>query len=366
MDVILLNFFILTVFSKTLGTMTIFGLNFAPWDLFILYPIFMRRLLFWHDIKYIYFALILFFLAVLLSTLTNFLNSCSFIGLCLQITRNLFILDLFCRIGARFYEKPVVKTLTIWGFFVPIVHLCVYFTPLQSIISEPSVGNFMRLEGFVGDANFFAFSILLLGLSVSKYRILLLPLILACILLSGSRSALGLWFILFYIFFRNYRFYILIISGLPLAIFHNEILNFITKFENFYDIFSRSIMDFSRIRYWIKAFNIYDSQFLFGNGPKSFVTNIGNFSHNDFITAYYEYGLFGFVFFTLLMGRLIRLPFPNRFGSNIDLQISYFSIFLVLNLFSFWLFPHIWVLQGFLIGISYKNKRKDNYDALCA
>ncbi len=93
-----------------------------------------------------------------------------------------------------------------------------------------------------------------------------------------------------------------------------------------------------------------DDKYFFGNGPKAFVYDIGNFSHNDFITAYYEYGLLGFITFTIVIITILRLPFPKRLNVNLDLQVAYLSVFLILNLFSFWLFPHIWILYGALLG----------------
>lgn len=343
----------LTVFAKTLGSVTIFGLNFAPWDLFLLYPLVRRKLFFRYHVKRIHLTLYFFIASLFLSTLLNFPENLAFIGLVLQIIRNVFILDLFCRVGTRFYEKSYINTFTIWGVSVPLFHLLAYYSPLQQMISEPSIGNFMRLEGFVGDANFFAFSILLLGLAVTKYRTFVLFIILPCILLSGSRSGLGIWFILFYLCFRNYRLYLFTGFIIVMIYFKDFILSNLSKFENFFNLFSRSIYDFSRIRYWIEAIEKFDDQFIYGNGPKSFVYDIGNFSHNDFITSYYEYGMLGFVTFTLLIFSLVWLPSNSRFGRNLDIQIAYFSVLLILNLFSFWLFPHIWVLQGVLIGIFY-------------
>ena len=360
MDLVLANVFMLTVFAKTLGSVSIFGLNFAPWDLFLLYPLVQRKLFYRYHIQRIHVALYFFIASLLLSTLFNFSESYAFIGLALQIIRNVFILDLFYRIGTRFYEKSYIKTFTIWGISVPLFHLLAYYSPLQQMISEPSIGNFMRLEGFVGDSNFFAFSILLLGLSATKYRTFILFMILPCILLSGSRSGLGIWFVLFYLFFRNYRLYLFTGFAITIFYFKDVILTNIAKYDNLFNLFSRSIYDFSRLRYWIEAIDKFDDQFLFGNGPKSFVYDIGNFSHNDFITSYYEYGVFGIITFTLLIFSLLRLHFNSRFGSNLDLQIAYFSVILILNLFSFWLFPHIWILQGVLIGIFYANSTKSS------
>ena len=347
MDLILVNFFMLTVFAKTLGSVAIFGLNFAPWDLFLLYPLVRRKLFYRYYVKRIHIALY-FFCALLLSTLFNF-SKVMLSLVCSSDYSKYFHPRFVLRIKVRFTRNPYNH---IYYLYAPLFHLLAYYSPLQQMISEPSIGNFMRLEGFVGDANFFAFSILLLGLSVTKYRTLILFMILPCILLSGSRSGLGIWFILFYLRFRNYRLYLF--TGFVIALIYSKdfIFSTLEKYENFsicslvrFMIFPDTILDRSHRK--------FDDQFLFGNGPKSFAYDIGNFSHNDFITSYYEYGILGFVTFTLLIFSLVWLPSDNRFGRNLDLQIAYLSVLLILNLFSFWLFPHIWVLQGVLIGIYY-------------
>lgn len=353
MDIVLLNLFLITVFVKGPLSFELLGLNFAPWDVFLLYPIIQRRLYHRFHMRWIHSTLFLFLIVALFSTLANLSANFSFIGLILQILRNIFLMDLFFRLGEKFYQRRLVNTFTIWGFFIPIAHLAGYYSPMQSAITEPSIGNFMRLEGFVGDANFFAFSVLLLTLAVTRFRILILFLVLPCILLTGSRSGLGLWCILFYLFFRNYRLYIFLIIFSCAVLFKNAVLVRVREYEELFAIFSRSLTDFSRFRYWIEAYSRFDGQYLFGNGVKSFVFDIGNFSHNDFITAFYEYGILGLISFTLIVISLLRLPSPKRLAKQIDLQFLYFSLFILLNLFSFWLYPHLWILQGALLGATY-------------
>lgn len=353
MELILLNVFLITVFTKDLLSFGILGLNFAPWDVFLLYPIIRHKLFHRYHMRRIHIILCLFVIIATLTTLFNFAEGFSYIGLLLQIIRNVFIMDLFYRLGTRFDQSRFVNTITIWAILIPTVHLIAYYSPLQSAITESSIGNFMRLEGFVGDANFFAFSVLLLTLAVTKYRIFVLFLILPCILLSGSRTGLALWCLLFYVFFRNYRIYMFLTFFLSMLIFKGSIMAYLEKYEQIFSMFSRSLVDFSRIRYWIEAYSKMDGHYLFGHGIKSFVYNIGNFSHNDFITAVYEYGVLGLITFITVVFAFLRLPFPKRFGRNLDLQAAYYSIFLLLNLFSFWLYPHIWILQGTLLGITY-------------
>ena len=330
------------------------GFKFAAWDLFLLYPIFYKINFTRGELHRLYFVVLIFLSCVFISTVLNFGENLAFVGITLQILRNIFILNFCIIIGRKWSEPGIQQTMLFWSIFAPILFISLYFSPLQSYISEEAMGKYMRLEGFLGDANFFAMTIILLSLSVNRHRFIVFLLCFICVLLSGSRSSLALILIYFAVLFYSPRvFFASSLLGIILFSYINE------KLEVLFGVFNRPIKDMSRIEFWSRAIEKFDQKYLFGYGPKSFLNDLGKFSHNDFITAYYEYGLFGLFSFALLWLTLSYFPSGFKVDKLFIMQLAYLiSTFFILNLFSFWLYPHLWAVYGVMLGVAFGPKLK--------
>lgn len=355
-DTFFLNVLIILFFTKNLFSGIFLGFKFAAWDLFLLYP-------FFYNIKYkpgelhrLYFILLVFFIFIFLSTVINFGKNLAFIGITLQIIRNIFVLNFCINIGQKWFDPGIKQTVKFWGMFTPIMFISLYFSPFQSYISEEAMGKYMRLEGFSGDANIFAMTILLLVLlagtvlSASRLKYTIMLLCFVCVILSGSRSSLALALICFFIIF--YSKWIVVSFSLIGIILSKFVLD---NFDAIISAFNRPLKDMSRLEFWLLALEKFDQNYLFGYGPKSFLNDIGKFSHNDFITAFYEYGFFGLVSFILLWLTLAIFPSGLKTNNLFFKQSAYLlSTFFILNLFSFWLYPHLWAVFGVMLGSAFK------------
>ena len=333
------------------------GFKFAAWDLFLLYPIFYKINFTRGELHRLYFVVLIFLSCVFISTVLNFGENLAFVGITLQILRNIFILNFCIIIGRKWSEPGIQQTMLFWSIFAPILFILLYYSPLQSYISEEAMGKYMRLEGFSGDANIFAMTIILLLLSVNEHKFIVFLLCIMCVLLSGSRSSLALILICFVvIFYSPWFFFASSLLGVTLVSY------IYVKLEVILGVFNRPIYDMSRIEFWVRAIEKFDQKYLFGYGPKSFLNDLGKFSHNDFITAYYEYGLFGLFSFALVWLTLSYFPSGVK-GDNVFIkQLAYLiSTFFILNLFSFWLYPHLWAVYGVMLGVAFDWKLKNGY-----
>lgn len=106
--------------------------------------------------------------------------------------------------------------------------------------------------------------------------------------------------------------------------------------------------------------NSTNNELLFGRGTGSTDTAIGKQAHNDFLTVFFEYGLFGFIVFLLFYYNLLKyvIRFIKRYRIITKREISYIasiSILFVLGMLNCFVnnsyyFPVIMIFIGMSIG----------------
>lgn len=109
--------------------------------------------------------------------------------------------------------------------------------------------------------------------------------------------------------------------------------------------------------YLHNIFNQNLLNFLFGSGVESFFLLASFAPHNDFIAVFLDFGLFGFLYFVLFLGRIFKIAI--RYNNNI---LLIFLIFLILRLlfenviYSSYVLSLITSIGGLLYGMLIQKK----------
>jgi hypothetical protein len=332
-----------TVYTKELFDFSMFGFNFALWDIFILIPLLFKKI----RVKNasVLLALSLAYIIVIgLSGLLNAQFSKSSIGYLLQYMRCLAIFMTLYTLLAR-NEILVNRHLFLSFLSFNALTLLLTIIGFREHLGEFSAGGRWRLGGFVGDPNFFGFYAVLCLLSLfylfEKRQIRfgafgLSALFLGFVIfLTGSRSAIGLYFgfVLVFLYRANFKTAI----GIYITLAMPSFIIFASSFQQLYAYFQvRFSQPDSRFALWYNLVEKLNFESLFGNGVKSAVYLLGNFAHNDWLTAIYELGVFGFGVFALINLWV--------YVALLKFKISYIVPSLLLTfLFSIFAQPVLWI-----------------------
>ena len=336
-------FLAFSIYLKELFDFSVFGFNFALWDLFILFPLFFTRVSLTGAYPLVALS-ILYIIVVILSGLLNPVFSQSSLGYVLQYLRCVVIFFTF----KTFLERnPIIVHQHLYFSFLLFNGLTLLLASLgfQESLGEVSVGERWRLGGFVGDPNLFGFYAVLCFLSLfylfERHQIRFPVLIISTLflgyilLLTGSRSAIGLYLGLGLVFLFRTNFKTgAVVTGLlvipMLVVFYSSLHQLYVFFQH------RFSSPDSRLGLWRNLFDTLEMDKWFGHGVKSVVNQVGNFAHNDWLTAFYELGILGIVTFA----------FINFWVYFSVLRLRLFFIvpsFLMTFLFSIFVQPVIWL-----------------------
>lgn len=227
-----------------------------------------------------------------------------------------------------------------WLIFVILFSL--FYSSLYCLLREDFVTEWtFRKTGGTGDPNEFSTGVLFgLGLLWGiyfKYKkflvlVLLLSLFSASVLLAaGSKSAfLALIFLIFSLiflrtqtvsFFNNIRLSVVSLLALSILSFTVYSLNK-DLFFLFIDRFDSSYTAELRLDNWIKGFELFKDNWLFGLGVDNYSPTMENTfieidegstaAHNMFLKALYELGIFGFIPFILIFKKILYMMFSKQ------------------------------------------------------
>ena len=245
----------------------------------------------------------------------------------------------------------------VFSIIVSAIFSSIYCVFRDDVISEWG----FRKSGGMGDPNEFSTTILFaLGLIWSyyiayrkySYFIVLLTIIFIIGLLSAaSKSAFGV--LIIYIIVMAYimifkskglqkvrNFFIFAISFILVLTLINYY--FESAIELFFTRFETTRTADQRLGNWKTGFDMFKSNWLFGVGPQNYANAIGYFNptleihtretHNMYLKALFELGVFGFIFLIIIIIKLLRYFAKNKLYGSLLISISYLFMGLTLSL----------------------------------
>lgn len=334
-----------TVYTKELFDFSAFGFNFALWDLFIFIPLLLKRIRIEGSTVLIALS-VLYVVIIIFSGLLNPEFSKSSVGYILQYIRCIAI---FLTIKTLLMRDEILVNRHLFLSFLSFNILTLLLTTagFSEYLGEFSSGERWRLGGYVGDPNFFGFYAILCLLSLfylfEKRQIKFGAFGLAAlflgyvVFLTGSRSAIGLYLGFSLVFLYNMNFKTALGIYVTLAI--PSFIIFASSFQQLYTYFQiRFSRPDSRFSLWSDLIEKLNFDSLFGNGAKSVVHLVENFAHNDWLTAIFEFGIFGFGVFAIINLWAYVALFKFRISYIVPsfLLTFFFSIFAQPVLWIYW------------------------------
>lgn len=297
--------------------------------------------------------LVCFCSAILISTLLN--------GRLLNLSKTVFLISLMSLIVFQFAKNKNVTQLLLFGFLVGGTMFCVYYIVhyWSDIIQFSALTINDRIGDYFDNQNGVARNFVFLGIIATYFSIKtkkyygLIYSVLMFVLIATTGSISNLLSYLIVLLFIPFVFFgkkgkivtaivIVLTAGIMLLLlqipslsyFKNRLINiFSTFFGN-----SGSQIDFSardRFEYAVDAFKLFASRPLFGYGPGGVISfSSGGYAHNNFAELLADYGLIGFIFFEVIIIKLLCFSY-NKKKDNFSLCV--FGIALYIFIFQFFL-----------------------------
>ena len=245
----------------------------------------------------------------------------------------------------------------IFSIIVSVLFSSIYCYTRDDVISEWS----FRKTGGMGDPNEFSTTILIaLGLIWSYYLahkkylyyiVLFTFIFILALIAAGSKTAFVALIIyilvIAYIIIINSKrsqkirsFLILAISIISGVIFIDYY--FESEIELFFNRFEDNRTADQRFMNWENGVELFKDNWFFGVGPQNYSNVLGTFNsnieeharetHNMHLKTLFELGIFGFIFWILLMIKMLRYFMKNNHYSSLLISMSYLLMGMTLSL----------------------------------